>query len=79
MDAQSTRTDDAERRLYGAAQHEQPGHPPENLYGEPQHETEPDRPFATVEIGAVDTRAASDDEHRPNPDAGRTRVSLVDG
>ena len=79
MNDQSDRTADAERQLYGAPQHERPGHPPEDLYGEPQHETDPESPFATVEIGAVDAGAASGDEHRAHPDAGRTRVSPVDG
>ena len=79
MNALPTRTADAERQLYGAPQHERPGHPPEDLYGEPQHETDPESPFATVEIRAVDAGATSGDEHRLHPDAERTRVSPVDG
>ncbi|WP_135821824.1 hypothetical protein [Halostella litorea] len=70
MTEQPARTDDAERCLYGAAQHERPRCSPEWEYGEPQHETDVENPFSAAEITADSGRdAPGTDLRTPRPAA----------
>jgi len=71
---QSEETADAERHLYGAAQHEPPGDPSEVRHGEPQHESDVESPFSIVELTADEPAPDAGDERSPSPDAGRTRA-----
>jgi hypothetical protein len=74
MNDQSGRTADAERHLYGAAQHERPADSFKVRYGEPQHESDAESPFSIIEIAADESELDSEGERSPSPDAGRARA-----